>query len=55
MSVHVLCRTPADHPHHFWDRTTKRLHPFPFVEAADAFAAVDATTEGLVHAALCYA
>jgi threonine dehydrogenase-like Zn-dependent dehydrogenase len=30
-------------------------HTFPFVEAAEAFAAVDATTEGLVHAALCYA
>lgn len=34
VSVHVLCRTPSDHPHHFWDRTTKRLHPFPFIEAA---------------------
>jgi predicted metal-dependent enzyme (double-stranded beta helix superfamily) len=34
VSVHVLCRTPADHPHQYWDRATKRLHPFPFVEAA---------------------
>jgi len=32
VSVHVLCRTPADHPHRFWDRSTEAVHPYPFVE-----------------------
>lgn len=32
VSVHVLCRTPADHPHRYWDRATGAVHPFPFVE-----------------------
>jgi predicted metal-dependent enzyme (double-stranded beta helix superfamily) len=32
VSVHVLCRTPADHPHRFWDRTTEAVHPYPFIE-----------------------
>ena len=34
VSVHVLCRLPADHPHHFWDRDTHRLVPFPLLETA---------------------
>lgn len=34
VSVHVLCRTPADHPHRWWDRTAERSRPFPFVEVA---------------------
>jgi predicted metal-dependent enzyme (double-stranded beta helix superfamily) len=34
VSVHVLCRTPADHPHRYWDPRTGAVHPFPFVEAA---------------------
>jgi predicted metal-dependent enzyme (double-stranded beta helix superfamily) len=34
VSVHVLCRTPADHPHRFWDRNTNAVLPYPFVEAA---------------------
>ena len=34
VSVHVLCMTPAEHPHRFWDRATKAVLPFPFVEAA---------------------
>jgi predicted metal-dependent enzyme (double-stranded beta helix superfamily) len=34
VSVHVLCRTPPDHPHRYWDRATGAVHPFPFVEAA---------------------
>jgi predicted metal-dependent enzyme (double-stranded beta helix superfamily) len=32
VSVHVLCRTPADHPHRFWDRATGAVLPFPFIE-----------------------
>jgi predicted metal-dependent enzyme (double-stranded beta helix superfamily) len=32
VSVHVLCRTPADHPHRFWDRKTDAVHPYPFFE-----------------------
>ena len=32
VSVHVLCRTPADHPHRYWDRAGGRSLPFPFVE-----------------------
>jgi len=32
VSVHVLCRTPRDHPHRFWDRKTEVVHPYPFVE-----------------------
>ena len=32
VSVHVLCRTPHDHPHRFWDRSTEAVHPYPFVE-----------------------
>jgi 3-mercaptopropionate dioxygenase len=34
VSVHVLCMTPAAHPHRFWDRTTDEVVPFPFVEVA---------------------
>ena len=34
VSVHVLCRTPADHPHRFWDRNTNAVLPYPFVEAS---------------------
>jgi predicted metal-dependent enzyme (double-stranded beta helix superfamily) len=34
VSVHVLCMTPAEHPHRFWDRATKAVLPFPFVEVA---------------------
>jgi predicted metal-dependent enzyme (double-stranded beta helix superfamily) len=34
VSVHVLCRTPADHPHRYWDRGTSRILEFPFVERA---------------------
>jgi predicted metal-dependent enzyme (double-stranded beta helix superfamily) len=34
VSVHVLCRTPAEHPHHFWDRTGGRILDFPFEEVA---------------------
>jgi predicted metal-dependent enzyme (double-stranded beta helix superfamily) len=34
VSVHVLCRTPADHPHQYWDRTGGRVLEFPFVEVA---------------------
>jgi 3-mercaptopropionate dioxygenase len=33
VSVHVLCRTPAMHPHHYWDRSTGRVLDFPFLEA----------------------
>ena len=34
VSVHVLCRTPAEHPHRYWDRERKRALDFPFVEVA---------------------
>jgi predicted metal-dependent enzyme (double-stranded beta helix superfamily) len=34
VSVHVLCRTPAEHPHRFWDRTGGRILDFPFEEVA---------------------
>jgi predicted metal-dependent enzyme (double-stranded beta helix superfamily) len=34
VSVHVLCRNPADHPHSYWDRATGSVLPFPFVEIA---------------------
>jgi predicted metal-dependent enzyme (double-stranded beta helix superfamily) len=34
VSIHVLCRTPAEHPHRFWDRSTGDVLPFPFVEVA---------------------
>ena len=34
VSVHVLCRTPTDHPHRFWDRQTEAVHPYPFIEVA---------------------
>ncbi|HZT64470.1 MAG TPA: cysteine dioxygenase family protein [Acidimicrobiales bacterium] len=33
VSIHVLCRTPADHPHRYWDRGTGAVVDFPFVEA----------------------
>ena len=33
VSVHVLCRLPADHPHRFWDRDSHAVVPFPFMEA----------------------
>ena len=34
VSIHVLCRTPAEHPHRFWDRRDGRVHPYPFVEVS---------------------
>lgn len=34
VSVHVLCNLPAQHPHRYWDRSTRRVLPYPFVEAA---------------------
>jgi predicted metal-dependent enzyme (double-stranded beta helix superfamily) len=34
VSVHVLCMTPGDHPHRFWDRSTGRVYQFPFMEVA---------------------
>jgi predicted metal-dependent enzyme (double-stranded beta helix superfamily) len=34
VSIHVLCRTPADHPHRYYDRSTGRVLDFPFVEVA---------------------
>jgi predicted metal-dependent enzyme (double-stranded beta helix superfamily) len=34
VSIHVLCRSPAEHPHRYWDRQTKTILDFPFVEAA---------------------
>ena len=34
VSIHVLCRTPAEHPHKFYDRSTGRVLDFPFVEVA---------------------
>jgi predicted metal-dependent enzyme (double-stranded beta helix superfamily) len=34
VSVHVLCRTPAMHPHQYWDRGNHRVLEFPFVEVA---------------------
>ena len=32
VSVHILCMTPADHPHRYWDRGTNAVLPYPFVE-----------------------
>jgi len=34
VSVHVLCMSPADHPHDYWRRDDGRVFPFPFEEAA---------------------
>jgi len=34
VSIHVLCRTPAEHPHRFYDRASGRILDFPFVEVA---------------------
>lgn len=34
VSVHVLCRTPTEHPHLFWDRDRRRPVDFPLVEVA---------------------
>ena len=34
VSVHVLCRTPAEHPHKYFDRDSNTILDFPFVEAA---------------------
>lgn len=34
VSVHVLCMTPAQHPHRYWDRATGDIAAFPFVEVA---------------------
>jgi predicted metal-dependent enzyme (double-stranded beta helix superfamily) len=34
VSVHVLCRTPAEHPHEYWDRDHGVRVGFPFVEVA---------------------
>ena len=32
VSIHVLCRLPAEHPHRYWDRATGSVLDFPFVE-----------------------
>lgn len=32
VSVHVLCMSPAEHPHEFWRRDDGRIFPFPFEE-----------------------
>lgn len=32
VSIHVLCRTPAEHPHRYWDKGTGAVLPFPFIE-----------------------
>ncbi len=32
VSIHVLCMTPSDHPHLFWDRSTRVIAGYPFVE-----------------------
>ena len=34
VSIHVLCMSPAAHPHEFWDRSAARILPFPFEEVA---------------------
>jgi len=34
VSIHVLCMTPSDHPHLFWDRSTKVIAGYPFVEVS---------------------
>ncbi|MEY2397140.1 MAG: 3-mercaptopropionate dioxygenase [Actinomycetota bacterium] len=34
VSIHVLCMTPSDHPHLFWDRSTRHVSGYPFVEVA---------------------
>lgn len=34
VSVHVLCMTPAEHPHDFFDRSTGAVVPYPFIEVA---------------------
>jgi predicted metal-dependent enzyme (double-stranded beta helix superfamily) len=34
VSIHVLCNTPAEHPHRFYDRSSGRILDFPFVEMA---------------------
>ncbi len=32
VSIHVLCMTPSDHPHLFWDRSTGHVAGYPFIE-----------------------
>lgn len=34
VSIHVLCMSPADHPHEYWRREDGRIFPFPFEEVA---------------------
>lgn len=34
VSVHVLCKTPSEHPHRYWNRASERVLEFPFVEVA---------------------
>lgn len=34
VSIHVLCMSPASHPHEYWRRDDGRVFPFPFEEAA---------------------
>jgi predicted metal-dependent enzyme (double-stranded beta helix superfamily) len=47
VSIHVLCMTPADHPHRYWDRGSNAVHNFPFVEVEpDRWRAQLATSSG---------
>ncbi|MEY2427107.1 MAG: 3-mercaptopropionate dioxygenase [Actinomycetota bacterium] len=34
VSIHVLCMTPSDHPHLFWDRSSGHISGYPFLEVA---------------------
>lgn len=34
VSVHVLCMSPAEHPHRYWDRSSGAIAPFPFIEVS---------------------
>jgi 3-mercaptopropionate dioxygenase len=47
VSVHVLCRTPSEHPHRFWDRATGAVSDFPFVEVAPGRWRAELTTPRL--------
>jgi predicted metal-dependent enzyme (double-stranded beta helix superfamily) len=34
VSIHVLCMTPSEHPHLFWDRSSGHVSGYPFIEVA---------------------
>jgi len=43
VSVHILCHSPATHPHRYWHREQRTLLPFPFHVTDDGLVRAEVT------------